>query len=120
MCDCKQQPEVRDISHHYADITATLTQLAAADWLLLMQCPDCLQYYSIDEWDKYQPCYAVKVAGQHHWQQFDRVALIKKHVIQQHNGLGSELCIWAGCDTKQLKGRMYCVHHLYDSMHTNK
>ncbi|WP_409306625.1 hypothetical protein [Pectobacterium sp. B1J-3] len=120
MCTCIQRPEVMDISNHYADITATLKPLAAANWLLLMQCPDCLQLYSVDEWDKYLPCYAVKIADQHRWQQFDRTSLIKNYIIQQHNGLGSKPCIWAGCDIRQVKGSMYCIHHLYDNMAENK
>ncbi len=78
-----------------------------------MQCPDCNQLYKTEEWDKYQTCYAVKIDSQEAWQIVDTDALIKERIVLQAGGLLPESCLRSGCNQQQVKGRVYCVHHLY-------
>lgn len=115
MCNCKEQPAVIDISNNHADFKSQLGQLDVGNWVLLMQCTDCKQLYKVDEWDKYQTCYAVKILSSEHWEAFDSDALIKDHMVQNRGGLSDEPCICAGCDIKQVKGSAYCVNHLFFS-----
>jgi len=77
MCNCKEQPALIDISNNHSDFKSKLNQLDAGNWVLLMQCPDCKQLYNVDEWDKYQTCYAVKIPSSENWEAFDSESLKK-------------------------------------------
>ena len=90
-----------------------LNQLDVGDWVLLMQCPDCKQLYKVDEWDKYQTCYAVKIPVSENWVSFDSVSIIKEQMVKNRGGLTNDPCMWSGCEIKQVKGSAFCVNHLY-------
>ena len=113
MCNCKEQPALIDISSNHSDFKSKLNQLDVGDWVLLMQCPNCKQLYKVDEWDKYQTSYAVKIPSSENWKAFDSESLIKDQMVQNRGGLTNELCMWSGCDVKQVRGSAYCVIHLY-------
>ena len=113
MCNCKEQPELIDISNIYSDFKSTLNQLEFGNWVMLMQCPECEQLYKVDEWDKYQTCFAVKIQSKENWEAFDSESLIKEQMIKNRDGLTNDNCMWAGCNIKQVKGSAYCVNHLY-------
>lgn len=78
-----------------------------------MQCPDCNQLYKTEQWDKYQTCYAVKTGSQDAWRSLDTEALIKELIVLRAGGLLPEFCLQSGCDQQQVRGRAYCVYHLY-------
>ena len=82
MCNCKEQPILIDISNNYSDFKSKLNQLEVGNWVLLMQCPDCNQFYKVDEWDKYQTCYAVKIPSSENWESFDSESIIKEQMVQ--------------------------------------
>lgn len=113
MCNCEEKPALIDISNHHFEFKSKLSQLAVGNWVLLMQCPECKQYYKVDEWDKYQTCYAVKIPSAENWQAFDSESLIKEVMIKNRGGLSKESCMWSGCEMKQVKGSAFCVNHLY-------
>ena len=113
MCNCKEQPALIDISNNHSEFKSKLSQLDVGDWVLLMQCPDCKQLYKVDEWDKYQTCYAVKIPVSEKWESFDSESVIKEKMIQNRGGLTNDPCMWAGCEFKQVKGSAFCVNHLY-------
>lgn len=115
MCNCKQQPDVVNITNHYTAFSAPLIRLAAANWVILMQYPDCQQCYTVDEWDKYRAGYAVKIPCQQNWQSVDRDSQIKAYLVKHNGGFGSETCVWMGCAAKQVNGSAYCIEHLYDA-----
>jgi len=113
MCNCKQQPELVDISNNQTDFKGRLHQLEVGNWVLLMSCPDCKQLWKVDEWDKYRTCYAVKVPSQENWEAYDSESLVKEQIIKNHGGLTSDECLSAGCNLKQVKSSAFCVNHLY-------
>jgi hypothetical protein len=115
MCNCSEQPTLIDVSNSYSDFKSRLNKLEVGNWVLLMQCPDCCQYYKVDEWDKYQTCYAVKIPSQDNWESFDSESLIKDQIAVNRGGLTNEPCMWSGCNLKQVKGSAYCVNHLYST-----
>lgn len=115
MCSCQDYSVLIDITQQHAAFKAKLTLLDIGDWVLLMQCPDCQQLYKVDEWDKYQTCYAVKLPLADNWTAFDSESLIKAQIVKQRGGLSEQLCIYAGCHTQQINGSAYCVDHLYAS-----
>lgn len=114
MCHCKEQPVLVDITNEHSAFKSKLTQLDVGNWVLLMACPDCNQLWKVDEWDKYQICYAVKVLTQENWESFDNESLIKEQMVKNRGGLEKENCRWSGCNFKQVKGSAFCVNHLYE------
>lgn len=115
MCNCSEQPTLMDISDCYSDFKSKLNQLDVGNWVFLKQCLGCCQYYKVDEWDKYQPYYAVKIPSQDNWESFDSKSLIKEQMVLNRGGLTNDPCIWAGCNIQQVKGNAYCVEHLYST-----
>ncbi|MFC6634296.1 metal-binding protein [Microbulbifer taiwanensis] len=113
MCHCKLQPNLVDISNSHTEFKSKLDQLEVGDWVFLMQCPDCSQLWKVDEWDKYQQSYAVKITDKESWKKFDCTALIKEKIIENRGGLTCALCQWSDCNSKQVKGSAYCVNHLW-------
>lgn len=113
MCNCENLKTLVDISNDYSAFKNKLEQLEVGAWVLLMQCLDCGQFWKVDEWDKYQSIYAVKVSNRHGWEEFDSEALIKERMIENRGGLTESECMQAGCGLKQVKGSAFCVEHLY-------
>ncbi len=75
-----------------------------------MQCPTCKQLWKVDEWDKYQTFYAVKIASQENWEEFDSRSLIEEKIIKNKGGLEKEYCMIAKCINKQVKGSAFCAN----------
>lgn len=113
MCNCEKQSTLVDISSDHSAFKEKLREIAVGNWVLLMQCPDCNQLWKVDEWDKYQACYAVKIASQENWEAVDEETLIKEKMIKDRGGLGQEECKWSGCNAKQVRDSAFCVDHLY-------
>ena len=113
-CNCEEQPELVEISNEHSAFKSKLNELAVGDWVLLMTCPNCDQLWIVDEWDKYQASYAIKISTQENWELFDAESLVKEKMIQNHGGLTQDDCMWSGCNSKQVKGSALCVNHLYE------
>lgn len=115
MCNCKEQPELIEISSRFPDFMSSLNQLNVGDWLLLMSCPECQQLWRVDDMDKDQVCYAVKIPTQENWKEFDVESLIKEKMIENRGGLTQNYCMWTKCDFKKVKGSTFCVNHLWET-----
>ncbi len=115
MCNCKEQSELIDFFDDHVAFKAKLNEVDAAERLLLMSCPDCNQLWKVDNWDDYQPCYAVKISTQENWVNFDSNELIKEKMIENRGGLSGKYCMWSKCDGKQVKGETLCVEHLWNT-----
>ncbi|TLM72397.1 metal-binding protein [Microbulbifer harenosus] len=115
MCLCKLQPKLVDISNSHTEFKSKLDQLEVGDWAFLMRCQECCQLWKVDEWDKYQQSYAVKIPDKENWKKFDSTALIKEKIMENRGGLTSVPCQWSGCSFKQVKGSAYCVNHLWST-----
>lgn len=115
MRNCKEHPELIDISNDYSAFNHSLDQLDAGDWVLLMQCKLCKQLYKVDVWDKLQTIYAVKIPSKENWKAFKSEHLIKERIIKNRGGLTQSYCVWANCNEKQVKGSALCVNHIYSS-----
>lgn len=115
MCNCKEQSELVDITKNHNAFQKNLKEVALGNWVKLMECPECSQLWKVDEWDKYQTLYAVKVPVKEDWENFDSVSLIKQKMVSNRGGLTETECMWAGCNKKQVKGSAYCINHLYET-----
>ena len=115
MCNCNEQPALVDITNNHSAFQSPLKEIVVGNWVKLMECPECNQLWKVDEWDKYQTLYAVKVPEKEGWGNFDSVSLIKEKMISNRGGLTETKCMWAGCNKMQVKGSAYCINHLYET-----
>jgi hypothetical protein len=114
-CICIQRNPLVEITDSYQGFTETLNTIELGNWVKLMQCSECLQYWKVDEWDKYQALYAVKIQSKDRWGKYDATLLIKERMIQNRGGLESVKCMWENCSLNAVRGSAYCVDHLYDT-----
>lgn len=111
-CQCQELPEIvrfDDRKQHFQKMQV----LEKGDWVRLLQCLICSQLWSLDEWDKYQTQFAIKLARREGWQEFDTAALRKQYLVQSRGGVTDEPCIWSGCTGHRVRGVVYCADHLY-------
>lgn len=114
-CHCRKSEALVNITNDYAGFVGTLLSLEAADWVKLMECPTCKQLWRVDEWDKYQALYALKISDRMAWKEVDAIALIKEKMIKSRGGLAKAECMWQSCANKAVMGSAYCVDHLYET-----
>ncbi|MBG21926.1 MAG: metal-binding protein [Idiomarinaceae bacterium] len=114
-CQCKESPELVDLSKEGKELVAEFSELDVGNWVYLMKCPTCGQLWRVDEWDKYQPQYAVKLPTSENWQAFEAIPLIKKKMVENRGGISEQLCMWRNCNEKQVNGSAFCVDHLYET-----
>ncbi|MFZ6749047.1 hypothetical protein [Undibacterium sp. Ren11W] len=114
-CSCIQRNPLVEITDGYHSFTDTLNTIEFGNWVKLMQCSECLQYWKLDEWDKYQTLYAVKIQNKDNWEKYDGTSLIKARIIQNRGGLESVQCLWENCGLNAVRASAYCVDHLYDN-----
>lgn len=114
-CCCRQQETIVDVTKDYSGFVSKLGALEFGDWVKLMRCPECGQLWKVDEWDKYQTLYALKVPSNEGWKKIDSTPLIKERMVRNRGGLESSKCMWDQCSLNAVKGSAYCVNHLYDT-----
>jgi hypothetical protein len=112
MCNCLEQPDLVDISNNHSEFKSKLSKLEVGKWVLLMSCPDCEQLWKVDEWDKYQNCFAFKIHSREDWEAFDSEALVKELMVKKRGGLTDSECLSSGCSLNQVKGSLLCQSSL--------
>jgi hypothetical protein len=111
-CPCSKLPSLVKVDADQK-LMMRLAELATGNWVRLCRCRRCGQLWRVDEWDKYQIQFAVKIADSSGWQEFDSEPLRKQFLVESRGGVTEESCNWAGCEKHRLKGVAYCVDHLY-------
>jgi len=81
----------------------------------LVCCSRCQQLWSVDEWDKYQTQFAVRIPQREGWREFDTTPFRQQYLVQSHGGLTDEKCIWQSCKQRRVRGVVYCADHLYQT-----
>jgi hypothetical protein len=112
ICECSQLPEIVRLGDH-PNIEQKAEQLETGDWVRLVRCLICGQLWSVDEWDKYQRQFAIKIPQQDGWRQYDTTPSRVDFLIQSRGGLTDELCIWTNCKSRRVRGVVYCAKHLF-------
>ncbi len=113
-CSCIQRNSLVEITDGYPGFTETFKTIEFGNWVTLMQCSECLQYWKVDECDKYQTLNAMKIQSKDNWEEYG-TSLIKERMIQNRGGLENVKCIWKNCALNAVRGSAYCVDHLYDT-----
>lgn len=111
-CHCGDRRDLIDISQNHAEFVEGMRCLATADWIKLLQCPECAQLWRTDEWDKYETLYALKINRLEGWEEADMESLIKERMVENH-GWDSSTCLAKECQRLALTGKAYCADHFY-------
>jgi len=114
-CSCDDRKDLVEIGQNYTEFVASMRCLETGEWVKLLQCSECGQFWRTDEWDKYQALYAVKLSLPEGWKSTDMESLIKKRIVENHGGLDISLCLAKDCKQLVLKGKAYCVDHYYQT-----
>ena len=90
--------------------------LGRRDGFRLCWCWNCGQLWRLDEWldewDKYQTQFAIKMARRLGWQELDITPLRREYLIQSHGGQTDRFCNWPGCRGHRVNGFALCADHL--------
>jgi hypothetical protein len=113
-CQCSQLSGIVRLED-YPSIEKDSDEVESGDWLRLVRCRSCGQLWSLDEPDKYRRQFAIKIAKQEGWREFDTTPLRREFLVQSRGGLTDERCIWSGCSGRRVRGVVYCAEHLYQT-----
>jgi hypothetical protein len=111
-CSCSKLPSLINVGAHH-ELMGHLEKLKTGDWVSLCRCRECGQHWRVDDWDKLQVQFAVKISDTSRWEEFDITHLQKQYLIEKRGGLTEEICNWVDCSKHRVKGVAYCVDHLY-------
>jgi hypothetical protein len=84
-------------------------------WYLLYQNNSDKSFWRLDEWDKYQEQFFVKLNSTENWQNFDAKEL-QIELLRNTKGVSDNICIWNNCNRLALQGLAYCERHAYEEM----
>jgi hypothetical protein len=113
-CECSQLPTIVRLDQH-PSIEHDSEELERDSWFWLVRCRSCGQLWSLDEWEKLQRQFAIKVPRREGWREFDTTPLRKQYLVQSRGGVTEERCIWQGCEQPRVIGVVYCADHLYQT-----
>jgi len=114
VCDCATLPDIFKLETH-PELEKRTVEVATGSWVRLHRCKECSQLWRIDEWDKYQIQFVVRVPPGTSWQELDADPLQKQFLLQSRGGATNSECAWAGCHGSAVRGVAYCIDHLYET-----
>ena len=89
------------------------------NWYRLYQNKKDNSYWRLDEWDKYQEQFFVKLESIEKWSEFNDKTL-RIELLKKSRGLSKDKCIWKDCEKKALNKIVYCENHAYNEMGIRK
>jgi hypothetical protein len=85
------------------------------NWYKLYQHKINKSFWRLDEWDKYQDQFFVRLESLENWfEQDDRE--LRMEWLKKFRGTTKSKCIWKGCDNLALKELTMCEYHAYLEM----
>ncbi|WP_026954368.1 hypothetical protein [Algoriphagus vanfongensis] len=89
------------------------------DWYRLYRNKKDNSYWRLDEWDKYQEQFFVRLNSFENWSTYDDKEL-RMGLLKQHRGTTDQICTWNDCDRKTLTDMALCEFHAYTEMGLRK
>ena len=89
------------------------------DWYKLYRNKKDNLYWRLDEWDKYQEQYFVRLESTENWSTYDDKEL-RIELLKLHRGTTDKKCTWKGCKNKALIDLAICEFHAYTEMGIRK
>ena len=114
-CNCSESPDTARGST--ADLPFSEMEevdFKSDDWVRLLKCSLCGQYWQVDEWDKYQVCIGIKVNDPQNWDDFDDLSYRMDHLLRARGGITEEICQWRDCEEYSLNDSAYCPRHTFE------
>jgi len=81
-------------------------------WKKVLYCEQCGQNWLVDEYDKVQYLFAIKIDDPENLSENDYLELHKDFLLKAHNGESSQVCQMAGCNTKAVNDFAFCAECL--------
>lgn len=91
-----------------------LVVLEKRNWRLLCKAKSDGSFWRLDEVDKNQTRFLVKLTSPENWVEFDSSDMEKHLLIKNRGGHSDEECRKSGCEMNSLKGSAFCEHHTYE------
>ncbi|THD67435.1 hypothetical protein E7Z59_07165 [Robertkochia marina] len=76
-------------------------------------------FWRLDEVDKYQEQFFVRLESSENWTEYDDQSL-RIELLKKHRGTSSKKCTWEGCDKNALNEMLICEFHAFKEMGVRK
>ena len=114
-CNCVQIQDLVYYDELPSLLISNLDQIDSSSWYQLFKCSVCGQYWRVDNEDRLQERYVLKIKQFDGWQNIDITILAKQNLLASRGGTNNEICIWQDCANHQVKGVLYCIDHLWQT-----
>lgn len=89
------------------------------DWYLLYRNKKDNSFWRLDEWDKYQEQFFVRLDSTENWTSYDDKEL-RMDLLKTSRGTTDKKCNWKDCDRNALTNMVICEFHAYTEMGLRK
>jgi hypothetical protein len=89
------------------------------NWYRLYRNKTDNSFWRLDEWDKYQEQFFIKLESIEKWFEFNDKSL-RIELLKKSRGLSKEKCIWKDCDKIALNKIVYCENHAFNEIGIRK
>ncbi len=89
------------------------------DWYRLYRNKKDNSYWRLDEWDKYQEQFFVRLESTDNWIAYDDNEL-RMELLKQNRGTIEKKCTWKDCDRMALTDMTICEFHAYTEIGLRK
>ncbi len=106
--------EVRVTGWHSDNYFSKMELVGNVDdgWRAVLKCQQCSQYWLVDEYDKCQSLFAIKIDDPEAIESMNFIDIHERFLLKAHAGESTECCKMAGCENKAVKGLAFCAHCL--------
>ncbi len=78
-------------------------------WRKVLSCPECSQVWLVDEYDKVQSLFALKIDSPDDLSESKFLDIHKRFLIKEHGGETRETCLMAHCENRAVKDFAFCA-----------
>jgi hypothetical protein len=78
-------------------------------WRSILQCSECGQYWLVDEFDKAQSLFAIKIDNPNKPEESRLLEIHEQALLEKHGGESEQNCMFAGCGNKAVKDFAFCA-----------
>ncbi|MCJ8300148.1 MAG: hypothetical protein MJK13_14600 [Pseudomonadales bacterium] len=78
-------------------------------WSAVLSCPICSQTWRVDEYDKIQSLFALKIDSPNDLSEAKFLGIHKSYLIKEHGGESSKICLMARCGNNAVKDFAFCA-----------
>jgi hypothetical protein len=95
-------------------VLAELELVTRENWRKLYRHKADGSHWVVDEWDKCQQQFLLRVGSIEQWSTEDHTAEEKALLLNSRGGTEDGTCLWKDCSGRNVRGTVYCIDHLYE------